>query len=647
MKDFRVLSGTRTLPRSSTQSLAGRLVRECLPVLGGGFVLAGARLFGEPLPLAACLIAALPMGKKPAAAAIGAVAGYIALCESAAAAQYTAVSILMLAALAIFQGTRLPATRWFMPCMAAGVNALLGGILGFGAEGGFGLWLAGCLLAGLCTAAFRSALGGNRNAAMVLTGALICGLSGMPFDLGLFAASALACATSELYPATVAGLALELTGGYGMAIAAAFPLPALFCRMRGVGRYLSLLAYALVPNLVLLCFGAASIPRCALIVLGAVGGEAARRFRLLPRILTERGEGAARAKLENAADILAELRCQLPEKGEAPGVSEAESVYNGAADRVCRCCARFHRCWQHRAGETYRALSGAAGQIIERGVARQEDFPLAFRDSCCHLDGFVTAINQELEGMLYRRRYRMQLAESRRVVAEELECISEYLRAEAVRAETDFSECAFAPSIGICSVGKGGSKRVGDRGACFAGEDGSFFVLLCDGMGTGEGASRLSGETVRLLERLLRSGLAPEGALKIMNGMELLRGTGSFTTVDLLHTDLRSGSAMLYKWGGAPSYLRSGDAVKKIGTAVPPPGVGVGGDHLPERFKLSLKWGEMLILISDGAGGEETEEAIASYRGQSPRELAAILVAGASDEDDKTAVCVSLRPRVS
>ena len=165
--------------------------------------------------------------------------------------------------------------------------------------------------------------------------------------------------------------------------------------------------------------------------------------------------------------------------------------------------------------------------------------------------------------------------------------------------------------------------------------------------GTGEEASKLSAETVRLLERLLKSGLAPVAALKIMNGMELLRGTGCFTTVDLLHLDLLSGEGVLYKWGAAPSYYRTADQMKKIGTAAPPPGVGVGGDHLPERYQLSLKWGEMLVLVSDGAGGEDTEETISDYRGQSPRELAALLIAGIPAEDDMTAVCISLQPRTS
>ena len=144
---------------------------------------------------------------------------------------------------------------------------------------------------------------------------------------------------------------------------------------------------------------------------------------------------------------------------------------------------------------------------------------------------------------------------------------------------------------------------------------------------------------------LLRAGVAPLDALRILNGTYLLRGDGCFSTVDLLHIDLTSGEAELLKWGAAPSYLRCGDTVKKLGTASLPPGVGVGGDHAPERYRLSLRGGEMLVLVSDGAG--DAESAVAGFAGDSPRELAALLIAGLPAEDDMTAVAVALAPRAS
>lgn len=100
----------------------------------------------------------------------------------------------------------------------------------------------------------------------------------------------------------------------------------------------------------------------------------------------------------------------------------------GRAERICRCCARFHRCWQHNARQTYDALEQAAGRLLQRGKAEAADFPAEFREGCCHFDGFLAALDQELESMLYRRRYRVQLQESRALLSEEFGCVAEYLR---------------------------------------------------------------------------------------------------------------------------------------------------------------------------------------------------------------------------
>lgn len=635
MKQFQQLLPKKTA-RPLRRSMTGRLVRDCLPTLAAGFLLSGALLWQRPLPLAAAYIAALPMGLPAVFGAFGALGGYFLQCDGAEAALFAAMTLLMLAALTIFQGTRLPATSWFMPVTAAAVCALLGAVCLLSGAAEWSLWAARWLIAGTAAAAFR------KRRALLLPAALAAGAAAVPFPvpLGLAGAIALAYASDELTGAVLPAMALCISGAQESTVLPAVLLPALVCRFRG--KQLRSVTYFVLPCAVFLGSGAMTLKIAGAVLLGIAGGAVLRRtqlFRSVPVGTTEE----AQFRLETAAQVLEALSAQLPEKLPEPSVSEAAGIYDAAAERVCRCCARFHRCWQHRAQETYQALSGASKAILERGAAHAEDFPLGFRTECCHFDGFLTALNQELEGMLYRRRYRMQLRESRQVVAEEFSCVAAYLRAE--QAPEEQSAAHFQPLVGISTVGKNGSGTIGDRGVCFAGRNGDYFVLLCDGMGTGAGASRLSAETVRLLERLLRSGLAPEAALKILNGMELLRGTGCFTTIDLLHVDLSGGDAALYKWGAAPSYLRDDAEVKKIGTATPPPGVGVGGDHLPERYPLSLKWGEMLVLLSDGAGREDTEALIASFRGQSPRDLAALLIAGVPAEDDMTAVCVSLLPR--
>ena len=87
------------------------------------------------------------------------------------------------------------------------------------------------------------------------------------------------------------------------------------------------------------------------------------------------------------------------------------------------------------------------------------------------------------------------------------------------------------------------------------------------GLRSGADARRESTAAVRLLRGLLTAGFAPEYALQILNSVYLLRDDGAFATVDLLEIDLASAALTLYKWGSAPSYLKRGASVQKIGTA--------------------------------------------------------------------------------
>jgi len=57
----------------------------------------------------------------------------------------------------------------------------------------------------------------------------------------------------------------------------------------------------------------------------------------------------------------------------------------------------------------------------------------------------------------------------------------------------------------------------------------------------------------------------------------------------------------------------------------------------------------MLVLVTDGAGGEAAERFIRQYGGLSPKELASGVVSctGVQGEDDRTAAVLALRPRLS
>ena len=635
------LAGGRAL-----RSARGKLLRDCVLLIAGGVLLAGIQIADFYMPFAACMILAFPFGIRSVAAMIGAVAGYLLRCGSVEGIEHVAVAVLLFAAAAVFQGTQLPAKIWFWPVLASAVCAILGAVTLFGSGNQLAQWLLRCLAGGMGVWSFRSALCGNRRAQFFLAAAVIAGVKGVaaPMDMGVLLGAAACIFLQEIQACALIGIMMDIGGGSFYCLTASMILPSiLFGRSKQkdlLQPMMLLIALCVLP----LMFGSFSAGLVISAAIGVGAGVLLRHWVPAPWLAANGADMGAAERLDTAADILELLRKQIPEK-QIASASEAESVYDGAAEQICRCCARFHRCWQHRAEQTLAALNGASKTIIDRGVAQKEDFPQTFRENCCHLEGFITAVNQELEGMLFRRRYQMELRESRQVLAEEFRCVGEFLRSPV---QTDrMTGIQFRPIIGACSVGKNGDRINGDKGVCFAGNNRDYYVLLCDGMGSGKEASECSGETVRLLEQLIKSGVEAENALKILNGLELLRAADRFTTIDLLRIDLCCGDGTLYKWGSAPSFWRNCDSVKKIGTASLPPGVGVGGDHAPEQYRLSLKRGEMLVLASDGAVGTETEATICSYCGTSVHELAALLISGAPTEDDVSAVVISLKPYAS
>ena len=164
-------------------------------------------------------------------------------------------------------------------------------------------------------------------------------------------------------------------------------------------------------------------------------------------------------------------------------------------------------------------------------------------------------------------------------------------------------------------------------------------------MGTGMGAAQEGKAAGNLLRDMLSAGFPPAYALRSLNSLLVLRGRAGAVTVDLAEVELDTGRASIYKWGAAPSYILRDGKAEKIGTASPPPGLSMTeGRETVER--LSLRRGEVLVLLSDGVDGEAALGSAEQLEAMSPGELAAwALESGCRGaEDDATAAVIRLAP---
>ena len=206
---------------------------------------------------------------------------------------------------------------------------------------------------------------------------------------------------------------------------------------------------------------------------------------------------------------------------------------------------------------------------------------------------------------------------------------------------------------GVAARKRDGETVSGDAGTYFKRSDGTLYVLLCDGMGSGPQANRESTLALRLLEQFLQAGVDTEHALVTLSSALALRGeeAGGFTTIDLLQVDLFSGDGVVFKLGAAPTYVRKGGAVRRIVGAALPAGLSADQRTSPDRFPIHLSPGDCVLMVSDGVAGTGEDgwlrERFAQFQGDSPKELAADLIAHSPQgaTDDRTALVVRIEKR--
>lgn len=202
-----------------------------------------------------------------------------------------------------------------------------------------------------------------------------------------------------------------------------------------------------------------------------------------------------------------------------------------------------------------------------------------------------------------------------------------------------------------CKEGEGVS---GDKSTYFKREDGTLFVMLCDGMGSGESAKKESSLAVELLEQFLKAGIDTLQALRILSSALALRGedNGGFTTVDLLEVNLLQGKSVLYKYGAAPTYFKRGREIKRLSGTSLPAGADFGAMDVPDQIQLELQAEDCILMVSDGISGAVEEdlwicEMLQEFQGRGVKEFARKVVAKTPEgnKDDRTAVVVRLAVR--
>ena len=629
-------NGTKTVfSRRVWQLLASEPGRRAAVLAGwfaGGFCMAAASLERSFQPLALGLVCACRGGFGAAAAALGGSLGYLWFWGAGGwqgvfwMASGLAVSLLL--------GDRgISRRQTLMLPACATVIAAAGGVLflyRWGDEPPIRIYLMRVGLALAATWILRAWLERRGSwADWLAQGLLVLALAQivvLGVNLGHIAAGYLA-AQGALASAVLSGLGLDLAQGSRAGMTGVMCLA--FCLRLIPGRpwwmdgAAPVLAYVAVMALGGR-FDLAPVP-------GLLLGGAARVMlpglgKLEPR--RRRGEAAlAQLRLEQMAMALRHMEQTLLLS--APVNPDRGAVLERAQRAACDLCPERRGCKGR--------LEELKEHLLEQPGLGEDDLPRL----CKKPNRLLLELRRGQEQLRRMKGDRRRLESYQCAARDQYAFLADFLQSlsEELGTRRDYRPPRFTPEVALST--RSHREENGDQCIWFPGTGSDYYILLCDGMGTGAGAEQESREAARLLKQMLTAGFPAEYALRSFNSLTVLRELGGCTTVDLVRLQLDTGRGTLYKWGAASSYLLKNGQLRKIGTAGPPPGLSHQARETVDR--LSLGGGEVLILLSDGAGEDTLLRTQWNAPDPSPGEMAAAIVEhGAKDGDDATVAVIRL-----
>lgn len=602
---------------------------QCAGWLSAGFAMAAASLAGRSQPLALGLLLATA-GWPAVLVSMGAMAGYLVFWGAAGAQAVVWIMAGTVAAVALGGRDFLRTAPLLMPALGALIVAAVG--LAFrlwqGDTTPTAVYLLRVAVAALTTGLLSTATQRRDPVVDWLVGGVavlaLAQIAPLPwFGLGYLAAAAIACAGA--FPAAaLAGLALDL------AQVTAVPMTAVLSAvylLRLLPWQRAKLYYAAPGAVYLLVMSVTGVRDLYPVLPLVLGGAAAIFLPGNSGIAHRRGEtGAAQVRLELAAAVMDQTGQLLDLVEEAP-VDEAALIVR-AAERACGSCPCRKTCREDP--------SNMSTELLHKPLGNGSDLP----HGCRKTGRLLQELRRSQEQLRTIRADRDRRQEYRQAIVQQYSFLSDYLQSlsDALAQRKDPPRQWYQPEVAVCSASR--ERSNGDRCLWFAGVECRYYILICDGMGTGEEAAAEGKRTGEMIRKLLSAGYPPEYALRTVNSLCALRGRAGIVTIDLAELRLDTGKAALYKWGGAPSYVISRGEPIKIGTATPPPGLSVTESRETVE-RLSLRRGETLVMLSDGAGGEEALRLAWERAGEPVGELAArILESSREDASDDATVAV-------
>ncbi len=455
-------------------------------------------------------------------------------------------------------------------------------------------------------------------------------LAPLPYlNLGLITAAFLAPAM-PFTAAILTGLALDFSQITPVPMTAVLAASCLL-RMLPLGKRLSGLWPVLLYGPVAVLWGVVDLYPIPALAIGCLGAALIPTRHAPP---LRRGDtGLAQVRLEIAAEVLAQTESLLQQV--RPHPIDEEALIQRAAQRACGGCTLRNEC------SYMDAVRHLPTELLSTPQIDREDLPIG----CRKHSRLLLELRRSQEQLRLLRSDRRKQQEYRSAVIQQYRFLSVYLQelSDKLPRQASPQPPCFRPEVAASTAGH--SRISGDRCCWFPGTEHRYYVLLCDGMGTGGEAAKNAEIAGNMLRKLLTAGLPASFALRNLNSLCVLQGRAGAVTVDLAELNLINGKATLYKWGAAPSYLFTSHGPQRVGMGGMPPGLSVTREQETVTY-LQLRRSQPLILFSDGIAAEYAVEELASCGWEPASTVAARLLERGKGTDDATVAVIRLQPLV-
>ncbi|MFA6808257.1 MAG: SpoIIE family protein phosphatase [Eubacteriales bacterium] len=312
---------------------------------------------------------------------------------------------------------------------------------------------------------------------------------------------------------------------------------------------------------------------------------------------------------------IAEIFDQLAYGYQAAGIEthqihpEVPEMMNTLVERVCKNCPTMDCCWEREFYRTYNFMYDLFIYMENAENYDSEQLPPEWKKYCGKLKEIALASRFIVEQQSDRESWQKRMALNKEALAEQYKSVSQVIGHLAKELYSKHNVEEGKPllwsrqhrqylDMGVATFIKSGNGISGDNYNSVPLSSGKNAIIVCDGMGVGEEAARMSSAALTILEQLLCTGFEPEGAVKALNSILVLRSPEeTFVTIDMAILDMESEKARLVKIGAAPTFIKKSGKVRVVKTSSLP--VGILNEIEIPVVDINFK-NETIVIVTDG-----------------------------------------------